>query len=192
MNLLKGEFMHQGSIVHVSTIEGELKACHSLDEMTDLLVSYVNIPLIEGNESWTLVMHITEDEAIRDILQKMVNETETRIKKERQRVKEFRLAIVNKDYDYINVVGTLDFIDDVVQTRLDDIVEKKLQPVKTLVIGMVDALEKFHWPYQSDVDGFSYATYSRLEALAWKTYQSLIRKAYRKGTALRAKHLKEQ
>ena len=192
MELFKGEFMHQGKIMHVSVIEDELKACHNLQEMTDLLVSYIEIPLIEGNESWTLVMHITEDEAIRAILQKMVDETETRINKERENSKAFRLAVVNKAYDYINIVGTLDFIDDVVQTQLDDIVEKKLQPVKLMLIGMVNALDRSQWLSQSDLDGFSLATYSRLEALAWKTYQSLIRKAYRKGTALRAKHLKEE
>lgn len=190
MNLLYGEFTHQGSIMHVSIIENELKACHSLDDMTDLLVSYAQIPLIEGNESWTLVMHITEDEVIRAILQKMVDETEARIIKERERVIKFRLAIVTNDYEVIDDNGMLSFLDDVMSTKLLDITEPKLQPACQLVVGMVGVIQQFNVDNQSDVDGFAKATYSRLEALAWKSYKILVRKAYRKGSQLRSKHLK--
>ena len=109
-----------------------------------------------------------------------------------ERARQFRLAVVMNDLDIIHMNGTLSFLDDVMQTRLADLNEPGLVPTKCLLLGMVDSIMTFNREFQENVKGLELATYNKLEALAWKTYAQLIRKAYRPGSALRAKHLKEQ
>lgn len=101
----------------------------------------------------------------------------------------FRLAVVLKDNDVIHDRGILTFYDDVLQTRLADINEPKLQPTKELLLGMVDTIITFNSNNQENLHGLEAATFLKLENLAWKTYAQLIRKAYREGTALRIRHL---
>lgn len=102
----------------------------------------------------------------------------------------FRLAIVTSDHDELRARGMLSFYDDVLQTRLADIDEKDLQPTKTLLLNMVDAIQHFNRVHQENVQGLALVTFNKLESLAWKTYTQLIRKAYREGTSLRAQHLR--
>ena len=109
-----------------------------------------------------------------------------------ERARQFRLAIVMNDHDIIHDFGTLSFYDDVMQTRLADLTEPEIQPTKCLLLGMVDALANFNRAFQENVKSLGLATYNKLESLAWKTYTQLIRRAYRPGSALRLKHLKEK
>lgn len=111
------------------------------------------------------------------------------ISKTPERIQKFRLAIVTKDDDTILMMGTVTFIDDVLTTGLFDIKEVHLRATKEYLIGMVYALLRVDSTDQLNLKGLALATYYKLESLAWKTYQQLIRKAYRPGTELRAKHL---
>ena len=110
--------------------------------------------------------------------------------KQRELARKFRLAIVMHDHDVIADMGMLSFYDDVLQTRLIDIVEPTLQPTRALILGMVDVLMYHNNEFQEGISGLALATFNKLESLAWKTYQQLIRQAYRNGSELRAKHVK--
>ena len=109
-----------------------------------------------------------------------------------ERARQFRLAIVMNDHDIIKLNGVLSFYDDVLQTRLADLTTPDITPTKCLLLGMVDALATFNREFQEGNKGLELATYNKLESLAWKTYTQLIRRAYRPGSALHSKHLKEE
>jgi chemotaxis methyl-accepting protein methylase len=105
--------------------------------------------------------------------------------------RKFRLAIVMHDHDVIADMGMLSFYDDVLQTRLIDIVEPTLQPTRLLILGMVDVLMRHNNEFQEGISGLALATFNKLESLVWKNYQKLVRQANRNGSEMRAKHFKK-
>lgn len=105
-------------------------------------------------------------------------------------IKAYRLAIVTGNNVSVSQLDHSKFHADIELTGLSDIDEPSLQGVKSLLVEMERALDHFVAVNKVVRKGLELATISKFESLAWKTYVQLIRKAYRKGTELRAKALK--
>jgi lambda repressor-like predicted transcriptional regulator len=105
-------------------------------------------------------------------------------------IKAYRLAIATGSNIDVSQLGHAKFHADIELTGLSDIDEPSLQGVKSLLVEMERALDHFVVVNKVVRKGLELATISKFEHLAWKTYVQLIRKAYRKGTELRAKALK--
>ena len=95
----------------------------------------------------------------------------------------FRYAVLIKDKEYINSVGTKMWMDDVYLAGTDWVLDLSYYTDKKLGVDisvdilqyMVHALRKL----DDSISAFDRANLSKLEALGWSIYQKLVTKVYR-------------
>lgn len=111
-------------------------------------------------------------------------------------ITEYRLSIVNGSRAECNDDNTITWLRDVQGTQLQDIKEPALQSTKYMLLTMCNEVISYdsnhYHSIPADSPGLERATYSKIRALAWKTYQQFIRRAYRKGSELRARTLRNE
>ena len=96
----------------------------------------------------------------------------------------FRYAVLTKDKEYINLVGTKKWIDDVYLLGLDWTLDTSYYRGKKLGVDVtMDILEFIVFELRKSDDSnsaFDRANLSKLEVLGWSMYQKLVTKVYRR------------